>query len=95
MIRIKHKKVNTLISAGLILFFLVLLVSPGELSAGVCEKAFIKCIIDATISMVLGIAAGVVLGNIPGALLAAAATGGGYFSWCLAGYDFCIRYFQK
>lgn len=94
MIRIKHKEVNTLISAGLILFFLILLVSPGELSAGVCEKAFTKCIIDAGFSMLLGIVVGFAVGNIPGALLGAAAVGGTSFMWCLAGYDFCIHYFQ-
>ena len=94
MIRIMQKKVNTLISAGLILFLLVLLISPSELSAGVCEKAFIKCLIDASFGMLLGIVAGFVAGNIPGALLGVAAVGGTSLVWCLAGYDFCIHYFQ-
>lgn len=95
MIRIMQKEVNTLISAGLILFLLVLLVSPSELSAGACEKAFVKCLIDAGFGMLLGIVAGFALGNIPGALLGVAAVGGTSFLWCLAGYDFCVHYFQK
>ena len=95
MIRFMKKEVNPLISAGLILFLFILLVSPGELSAGVCEKAFIKCLLDAGFGMLLGIVAGFVVGNIPGALLAASAVGGTSLVWCLTGYDFCIHYFQK
>jgi len=94
MIRFKKKKVNTLISSGLILFLLVFLVTPSELSAGVCEKALVKCLLSAGLGMLLGIVAGFAVGNIPGAFLAAAAVGGTSWMWCLTGYDFCIHYFQ-
>lgn len=94
MIRIMQKEVNSLISAGLILFLLILLVAPSELSAGVCEKAFVKCLLDASLGMLLGIIAGFAVGNIPGALLGVATVGGASLVWCLAGYDFCIHYFQ-
>ena len=94
MIRFKKKEVNSLISAGLILFLLILIVAPSELSAGVCEKAFVKCLLDASFGMLLGIVAGFAVGNIPGALLGVAAVGGASLMFCLAGYDFCINYFQ-
>ncbi len=71
----------------------VILASPPKLSADECDRALTKCLIDAGIGAFLGLIGGLAAGNIPGALIGAAATAGVSLTFCLAGYDFCKRYY--
>lgn len=71
-----------------------ILALPSGLSADVCSKAFVKCAIDAGLSAFLGLVGGLAAGNLPGALIGTAAVGGTALTFCLLGYDFCIRYFK-
>lgn len=80
-------------AATLSLTILMAFVFPPKLSADICSKAFIQCVIDAGIATFVGLVAGFAAGNFPGALLGAAATGGASFTFCLVGYDFCKRYY--
>ena len=49
--------------------------------------------IDAGIGAFLGLVGGFAAGNIAGALIGVAATGGVSLSFCFVGYDFCKRYY--
>jgi hypothetical protein len=89
----KQKRIYKGVAA--ILFFIMLLTFafPQKLSADVCIKAFKRCVIDATLAAFVGMIGGFAAGNIAGALLGTAATGGTALVFCLVGYDFCKHYY--
>jgi hypothetical protein len=89
----KQKRIYKYIAATLSFIMLVTLAFPQKLSADACIKAFKRCMIDATIATFLGMVGGFAAGNIPGALIGTAATGGTALVFCLAGYDFCKHYY--
>ena len=91
-----HFRQNRIIkvTAGVLsLSTFMILVFPPKLSADECDKALTKCLIDAGFGAFLGLVGGFAAGNIPGALIGVAATGGVSLSFCFAGYDFCKRYY--
>jgi len=63
--------------AGLLVCVLLILGAAPSLDAGVCERALQKCAIDAAIAGITG----------------GAFAGLSWASLCLAGYDWCIRYY--
>lgn len=89
---LKRKRVKQFMAGTLTLLTLILATFPHRLSADECDKALAKCAIDAGITMSVGLIVGLVSGNVA-ALLGALAAGGAYMSFCLAGYDFCKRYY--
>jgi hypothetical protein len=93
MNHLKQKKSFRIAAAVLSLAILMTFAFPPKLSADICSKAFIKCVIDAGITAFVGVVAGFAAGNFPGALLGVAAGGGISLTFCLVGYDFCNRYF--
>jgi len=93
MNHLKQKGTYKGIAATLSLTVLMMLALPPKLSADVCDKALIKCMVDAGIAAVLGTVVGFFAGNIPGALLGVAAAGGVSLAFCLVGFDFCKRYY--
>lgn len=91
----KEKKTKKLIAGVLFLLLLTVIAAPDQLYADVCSRALEDCMLDAGIVAVLGGIAGFFSGNIWGSLLGAAATGAAYSTMCLAGYDFCKRYYKE
>jgi len=89
----KRKRNFRITAAVLSLTILMAFTLPPQLSADICSKAFLKCMIDAGITSVVGLVAGLAAGNFPGALLGFTAAGGTYLTFCLVGYDFCKRYY--
>jgi hypothetical protein len=71
-----------------------MIATPDQLLEHSCAKALIRCMVDAGIAEALGAVAGLFSGHIGGSLLGAAAAGGSYSIMCLAGYDFCKRYYE-
>jgi hypothetical protein len=65
------------ILVGVLVFVLFISAFAPSLEAGVCERALQKCAVDATIA------------GITGGIYAGLAWG----SACLAGYDWCLRYY--
>ena len=65
------------ILVGLLVFVFMISALAPALEAGVCERALQKCAIDAAIA---GISGGVIAGLA-------------WASACLAGYDWCLRYY--
>ncbi len=92
MNNLKGKKAKKLIAGALSLFLFMMIAAPHQLSAGECERALKRCIIDAGIATIMGAIAGSFSGNFIGSLFGAAAAGGSYATMCLAGFDFCKRY---
>lgn len=88
-----RKKSFRITAAALSLAILMAFAFPPKLSAGICSKAYIECVIDAGIATFVGLVGGFAAGNFPGALLGFAAAGGTSLTFCLVGYDFCKRYF--
>ena len=73
----KFKRRSKVILVGLLVFVFLISGLVPSMEAGVCERALQKCAIDAGIA---GITGGVIVG----------------LSWaaaCLAGYDWCLRYY--
>ncbi len=93
MNQFKRKKTFRITAAALSLALLMAFTFPPQLSADICSKALLKCVIDAGIATFIGLVAGFAAGNFPGALLGVAAGGGTYLTFCLVGYDFCKRYY--
>ena len=91
----KRKKINKCTAGALVLPVLILIAAPHQLLGGDCERALKKCLVDVGIIAVLGGIAGLFAGNIFGALLGTGAAGGTYLTFCLNGYDFCNRYYDK
>lgn len=89
----KQKRSFRITAAALSLAILLAFAFPPNLSADICSKAYIKCIIDAGITVVVGLVVGFAAGNFPGALIGVAAGGGTSLTFCLVGYDFCKRYY--
>jgi hypothetical protein len=89
----KHKRISKGIAAALSFFMLMTLAFPQEPDSDACLKAFKRCMIDATLATLLGMVGGFAAGNIPGALIGTAATGGVSLVFCLTGYDFCKHYY--
>jgi hypothetical protein len=90
---LKRKRSFRMTAAALSLAVLMAFAFPPKLSADICSKSLIKCVIDAGITVIVGLVVGYAAGNFPGALLGVAAGGGTHFTFCLVGYDFCKRYF--
>jgi hypothetical protein len=90
----KGKKTKKLIAVALSLFLFTTIATPHQLFAGQCERAIMRCMIDAGIATMMGAIAGFFSANIFGSLLGAAVAGGSYSTMCLAGYDFCKRYYE-
>jgi hypothetical protein len=93
MYHFRQKRIIKFTAGVLSLTTCVILVFPPKLSANECDRALTKCLIDAGIGAFLGLVGGLAAGNIPGALIGVAATGGISVSFCLVGYDFCKRYY--
>ena len=75
----QFKKRSMVILVGLLALVFLLSAFAPSLEAGVCERALQKCTVDAAIA---GITGGIVAG----------------FAWgaaCLAGYDWCLRYYMN
>lgn len=76
------------ITSGLLVAGMLLLIpvyaTPAE---DVCMDALIDCLIDGGIIGVVALITSTPLGAL-------AATGG-YVAFCIAGYDWCKRYYQK
>lgn len=89
----RQKRILKVFAGVLSLSTFVILVFPPQLSADECDRALTKCLIDAGIGAFLGMVGGFAAGNIPGALIGVAATGGVSLAFCFVGYDFCKRYF--
>lgn len=89
----KGKKAKKFTAGALALFTLMLIAAPHQVLAGECDRALLKCAVDAWIATLLGTIAGLFSGNIVGALIGAGTAGGSYLTWCLIGYDFCKRYY--
>ena len=89
----KGKKAKKFTAVALALFTLMLIAAPHQVFAGECERALLKCAVDAGIATLLGTIAGMFSGNIVGALIGAGTAGGSYLTWCFIGYDFCKRYY--
>jgi hypothetical protein len=93
MSHLKQKRSFRITASVLSLAILMALTFPPKLSANVCSKAFIKCVIDAAVASFIGLVAGFAAGNFPGALLGFSAAGGTSLTFCLVGFDFCKRYY--
>lgn len=89
----RQKRILRVFAGVLSLSTFVILVFPPQLSADECDRALTRCLIDAGFGAFLGLVGGFTAGNIPGALIGVAATGGVTLSFCLVGYDFCKRYY--
>ena len=89
----KQKRIYKYIAATLSFIMLMTLAFPQKLSADACIKAFKMCMIDTILATFLGMVGGFAAGNIPGALIGTAATGGSALGFCLVGYDFCKHYY--
>ena len=89
----KGKKAKKFTAGALALFTLMLIAAPHQVFSGDCERALLRCVIDAGIATILGTIAGLFSGNIAGALIGAGTAGGSYLTWCFIGYDFCKRYY--
>ena len=94
MNKFKRKKTKKLIAGVISLSLFMMIASPDQLNAGQCSRALLRCMVDAGIATVLGAIAGFFSGNLFGSMLGAAAAGGSYSTICLAGYDFCKRYYE-
>ena len=71
------KRKSTAILVGVLFFILLISAFATSLDAGVCQRALQKCAVDAAIA---GITGGVLYGLAWGSV-------------CLAGYDWCLRYY--
>ncbi|NIO48982.1 MAG: hypothetical protein GTN73_06055 [Candidatus Aminicenantes bacterium] len=91
----KGKRTKKLIAGALFLFLFTMIAAPDQLYAGRCTRALMNCMVDAGIATVLGAIAGLFSGNIFGSMLGAVAAGSTYSTMCLAGYDFCKRYYER
>ncbi len=87
MKRLRNEAFKRYLSGFIVVMLLFFFVSMGDLSAGTCEKALKKCLIDAG-------AAGV-LGAVAGSLIGAAIGAGVYAGWCVDGYFWCLSYYKK
>ena len=94
MKNLRGKKSKKLVAGALSIFLFVMIAAPHQLSAGQCEKAFIRCLFDAGIVAALGAIAGLFSASFVGSLLGAAAAGSSYATMCLVGFDFCLSYFD-
>lgn len=72
-----RKRRSKVILVGILVVIFLISAFAPSLHAGVCERALQKCAVDAAIA---GISGGVVAGLTWG-------------SMCLAGYDWCLRYY--
>lgn len=90
----REKRIIKAVAGVLSLAIFGTLALPSGLNADVCSKALVRCVIDAGLSAFLGLVGGLAAGNLPGALIGTAAVGGTALTFCLLGYDFCIRYFK-
>jgi hypothetical protein len=90
----KGKKTKKFIAVILFLFLFTMIATPDQLLALSCTKALTRCMIDAAFATALGTIAGLFSGHIAGSLLGALAVGGSYSIMCLAGYEFCKRYYE-
>ena len=73
---LKSKKMTKVMVGALAALVFILAAAPYHLDAGICEKAFQRCMVDATISGLFG---------GPG-------TGSAYAAGCGIGYAWCLRY---
>ena len=71
------KRKGNAILLGVLVFVFVFSAFTPALDAGVCERALHKCAVDAAIA---GVTGGVI-------------TGLAWGSVCMAGYDWCLRYY--
>jgi hypothetical protein len=95
MLNLNELRTKKFLAGAMALLILVLVCFANPLSAGECEGAFIRCVIDAGIATVITIIVGFATGNILGALFGAAAAGGAYGTFCLVGYSFCKVYYEQ
>lgn len=80
------KNSTKIMAAALSVFLLVFAAAPNQLAAGICRGALGDCMIDALIAGIISSVAG------PGSGLAVA---GGYTTFCLVGYSFCLAYVEN
>ncbi|MFC2166053.1 hypothetical protein ACFLT2_13790 [Acidobacteriota bacterium] len=71
------KRKSNVILVGVLVFIFLISAFAPSLDAGVCKRALYKCGIDAAIA---GATGGVI-------------TGIAWGSVCLAGYDWCLKYY--
>ncbi len=90
-----NKLTRKLLAGALVLLTFMPLVFPQRLSAGECEKAVVKCLIDIGVVAVVGLVAGAFSANPLGVLYGVSASGGAYLMFCLIGYEFCKLYYEK
>jgi hypothetical protein len=90
----KGKKAKKFIAVILFLFLFTMIATPDQLLACSCSKALLRCFVDAGIAAAMGAVAGLFSGHVAGSLLGAGVAGGSYSIMCIAGYDFCKRYYE-
>lgn len=94
MLNLKKSRAKKLLAGLTVLLTLILVTFSNPLSAGECEGALVKCLIDAGIATAITIVVGLTTGNFLGAVFGAATAGGAYGSFCLVGYSFCKIYYE-
>jgi hypothetical protein len=95
MLNLSELRTKKFLAGALAILILILVSAANPLSAGECEGAFIRCLIDAGIATVITIVVGFITGSMLGALFSAAAAGGAYGTFCLIGYSFCKVYYKQ
>jgi hypothetical protein len=95
MLNLKELRTKKFLAGAMALLILILVSVANPLSAGECQGAFIRCLIDAGIAIVITIIVGFTTGNFLGALFGAAAAGGACGTFCLVGYSFCKVYYEQ
>ena len=90
MKRLKEKKLNKFLLGILILSIFSLTIGTHELSAGVCEKAFMKCLVDDVIASIATLIGGVPTG-MPWLGLVVWT---GFSQFCIDGFFWCLDYYE-
>lgn len=93
MNNLKGLRARKFTAAALALLTLMVILAPQKLSADECEKALIKCAIDAGIPFVMGLIASLISINIIPFLIGTVSSEA-YLSFCLNGYLFCLIYYK-
>lgn len=90
MKKLKENKLNKFLLGILILSIFSLTIGANELFAGVCEKALMKCLAEASGAGITTMIAGAASG-MPwiGAVVWA-----GHSGFCIDGYFWCLEYYE-